>query len=107
MKKAILICVLFILSVFCFAESQKEIYTKMVTTFCEKGSCVIFKIPKQNANEIPKQNAVVPKTAILTIRLYDDSMQILYMAGDSWNTVDYSSCNIYLDKNNNLVISIE
>ena len=53
---------------------------------------------------IPDQTAIVPKTAVGTIRLYDEYMQILYITDWSWNTANYSGCKIYLDKNNNLVI---
>ncbi|MBR4790126.1 MAG: hypothetical protein IK024_04445 [Treponema sp.] len=99
MKKVFLITLVFIFGALCFAETKKETCQKMVVTLFDKGSCIIF--------EIPEQTAVVPKTAIATIRLYDDYMQILYIAKDGWNYVYYSGCEIYLDKNNNLVIKGE
>ena len=67
MKKSFLIILVLLFGTLGFAKTDKETYKTVVTTFCDKGSCIII--------EIPEQTAIIPKTAVATIRLYDEYMQ--------------------------------
>ena len=56
MKKSFLIILVLLFGTLGFAKTDKETYKTVVTTFCDKGSCIIIEIPNRPQSFLKQQS---------------------------------------------------